>query len=553
MAERLTSTAMVHLAALASLFTLIPARAAAQYPDAYLVPRGALRVSIEPSYRSWRERYDAEGNIEPLGTDLSDSAAGVRLIPTLLDPERAVGRLIGEPAYEMNAGVWTVDRDADIRRVPFNVAFGFTDWLTVTASLPLVTTRSQVSFSVDSGSANVGWNQVATQAANAAATGQIQTLLADLEAAAAYVEAEIAAGSYGCPTSTTCDQARAAVDRTRAVADDLAALLGIDASGTVAAQLPPFAPLAGSAAGLALADAVSDLSAELAGFGAPTVGGALPLPSGAVTADDANAVLTDPAFGYNLFPLEFNKYRNLLGDLEIGLRVGLLQEGPLRAVAQTTVRLPTGTHEDPDHLLDLGTGDRQTDVEFGLEAAWEPVASLALAASARYTLQLSDRLPRRVTSHDRPIVPAVLEAVVERNLGDEVRLGVYPSLRLNESFRAYFSARYFRKGSDRFTVPNGLPSVTPAPTDDALEFETAMRSVSLGGGVHYRSVAGRRGPTLPIEAGIDYRAAFRGSGGQTPMDASVTVYLRLYYRLFGEVETAQEPQPGNGESGNGNR
>jgi len=525
---------------------LLPSSALAQYPDAYIVPRGVLRVSFEPSYTSWRERYDSTGNIEALGADFTDSTAGVRLFPTLSPAEYAIRSLIGDSAYAMNVGNFKLLRDADVRRTPFNFQFGLTNWLTITASIPFVSTRSQVTFTADSTNANVGWNQIAPEANASTAAASLQSLLVQLEAGASYVESQMAAGAYGCPSDPACDDAAAMVARARAFASGIGAMSGINASGTVVSELPPFAPLANSAAGTALRSELTFISDSLVSLGASGITAAIPLPSIGIGPDGVNAVLGDSAFGYLLQPLEFSKYRNALGDIEVGFRTGLLQEGALRAVLVTTVRLPTGKRDLPDHLLDIGSGDKQTDLIFGLETAWQPTRFLALAASGSYTLQLPDRLERRATLHTVPIVPASAQSLVNRNLGDELRLAVYPSLRLSDAFTAYFSASYWKKGADTYSscTPYVLPQVPlPSNTTCGLDFETSMRALYLGGGVHYRAVRGRRGVSLPVEAGIDYHAAFRGAGGQTPKDAGVYFYLRLYYRLFGGAPSAGSDNP----------
>jgi hypothetical protein len=524
------------LAATAIVAGTDASNARAQYPDARLVPRGVLRISFEPQYWNARERFDAADNVEALGTDFSDSTAGVRLFPTIALSEQAVRSLTGDSAYATNAGAFRTTLEADVRRFPLELHFGITDWLSLSASVPFVTTRSQVSFVVDSTSSNVGWNQIASQAGNAAALGEIQALLTQLEAAAQSVEAQISAGGYDCPAGPICDQARSAVTRARQIALDVTTLSGADAAGNLSTVLPPFAPLASSSSGLALLATIQNLAVELQTLGAPAVTATLPLPNGRLAADDINGVLTGAGFGYEASPLQFSKLRQALGDAAVGLRIGLLRKRQLRTLVSTTVRLPTGTRDLPDHFTDIGSGDRQMDVIMGLEAAWEPGAFLALAAGASYTLQLADNLPRRVTAHDQPLAPLDTRADVERNLGDELRIGVFPSLRLNDSFVVYGSMHYYRKSADGFALSSGAqPSATVDPAD--LGFETERRTLSFGGGIAYRATSARSGPTLPVEAGIDYRATFSGSGGQTPKSTTLGFYLRLFWRLFGGAAT----------------
>ncbi|MDH3368466.1 MAG: hypothetical protein OEO17_11530 [Gemmatimonadota bacterium] len=535
---RLLAAAIV--ACVASVVT--PAHA--QYPDARLVPSGALSVSFEPRYMNYRERLDAGGTLEPLGTDFSDSAAGARLFPTLVTSQDAVRAMLGDDSYAMTAGAFQTALDADIRTFPFNFRFGLSSRITLTASIPVVTTRAQVSFVVDSASANVGWNQVATAAGNVQAATQIQTLLADLESAAQFVEAQIAAGAYGCPSSPSCTAAQDAVTRARAMAVNVSGLSGLDAAGTVAPELPPFAPLASSAAGAAIVQAIATLSTELQSLGAPALTASFPLPTGTLGTDDVGSVLSDPEFGYEALPLAFTRFRQKLGDVELGLRYGLVQRSATRAVVFATARLPTGTLDDPDNFVDIGTGDRQTDVELGFEGFVQAGSFVALAASAAYNFQFSQQLPRRITSHDRPFAPLSTLEDVNRNLGDMLWVGLYPSLRLAPAFTAYGSATYFRRSADRVTLAGTSPGSSPDPA--VLEFETSMESMGFGGGIAYHAV---RASGLPVEAGVDYRTVFSGSGGQMPKSTSLHFYLRLSWRIFGGGSAPAGEPPGQSPAG----
>ncbi|MFC1639706.1 hypothetical protein ACFL3B_02965 [Gemmatimonadota bacterium] len=403
-----------------------------------------------------------------------------------------------------------------------------------------------VDLAVDS-SANVGWNQATSVSGSAAsAVSQIMALLGQLEASAAALEAVVSSGGLDCPNGSQCDRARALITRARAFVSDLIALTGVDAAGNSATILPPFAPLSMSDAGTALDDAIRRISQEFQDLGAPAVAGGLPLPGLAINPDsgDIQTVLTETTagFGYDAQPLAFSKLRNSLGDLELGLRFGVLQRTAFRAVVSTTVRLPTGTRDVPDHYVDIGSGDKQTDVEIGLDAAFEPGSVVGLAVAARYNLQLGDQLVRRLAPTHQPIALAATEQVVTRNLGDVISVAAFPTLRLNQAFRAYGAIQYYRKGSDTYTgsdyTPPGLASLSASD----LGFETAMSSVSIGAGIHFRS-RGRDGLSLPAEAGIHYFAAYQGSGGFTPKMSGVTFYLRLFRRLFGGGDAEPEVEP----------
>jgi len=510
---------------LALLVVLAPGVLYGQYPDTYVIPGGVLRVSFEPSWTSWGERFDRDGNRELLGSDLTSDSAGADIIPTLLPVRTAVRAITGDTAYRVNAGAFRTTLDADVRRFPFNFQFGLTNRLTFSASLPVVTTRMQVDFAVDSTDATAGWNQAAPTSGNPAGLQGIVTVLGQIEASATSLEGMIASGAFGCPTGPQCDTARDVVARARALAGNLAALSGVSPTGGLSSELPPFAPLEASAAGQAITAAIQSLSADLQALGAPAISGTFPLPASRLGAEDVNAVFPTAGFGYDALPLEFVKYKEKLGDLELGLRYGVLQGSVLRAVISTVVRLPTGQRDSPDHFVDLGTGDKQTDLEMGIDASFDPGSVVSLGLMARYNRQLGDQLRRRVAPPWQPIAPVGTEQLVSRRLGDVLQLGAFPALRLAPAFRAFGSVLYTRKAGDEYSsAGDGVGAV------DVLAQDTGWRTVNVGGGFYYRSL-GRSESSLPLEAGLHYSAAFQGSGGLTPKTAGMHFYLRLFFRL----------------------
>ncbi len=508
----------------------------AQYLDTYTVPHGVLRFSFEPHLTQWENRFDADGALERIDVDFTSDSAGADFFPSLAPVQLAVRNIIGDSMYRTNAGAFTTVLDSDVRRFPFNFQYGLTDRITLTASIPVVTTRSLVNFTVDSANAEMGWNQIAA-GQNATATSQIAMLLGELGASATALDNVISGGGLDCPSGPQCDSARGLVDRARAARTNLIGMTGvIDDFGTIAAVVPPFAPLGSSTAGQALLAALTSISVDMQGFGVPGLNATLPLPAARLSADDVQSVFAAMELGYNSFGLEFNKYRERLGDIELGARFGLVQSPSLRAVLSGTVRLPTALRESPDHFLDIGTGDKQTDVQMGIEAALEPGSVLSLAVAASYNLQLSDRLTRRVTSPHQPIALENTERMVSRNLGDEFRIAAFPALRFAQGFVVYGSIDYYEKFSDSFTGVTQQVGFeeSSAPPLSLLEESTSMRRLTVGGGVHYRST-GRLQQSLPIEAGVHYLRASRGSGGFTPQTQSVNFYLRLFFRLFGRA------------------
>lgn len=519
----------------------------AQTVDARLVPRGLLRIGFSADYTNYDRRFARnsptvpDGHPELLGTDFTSDSAGSIMFPAIRRSEQAIGAIIGDSTYRINLGAFRTTLDADIRRFPLDLALGLTDRITLTAHVPLVTHRMQVDFQVDSTGANVGWNQAMGQLADAGNASAIATFLMELATAIDDVDQQIAAGGFGCPGSAQCLAAQAALARARALDANLRILNGEGAD----AGVPSFAPLVGSAAGAAVSAEIAAVITELQSFGASPVTSTFALPATRLGADDMNRLLSEPGLGYDALPLAFERATRL-GDVQLGLRVGLIQTPRVRAVLTGAVTLPTGKTDRPDHFADLGTGDRQTDVTGGFEAAFEPARGLGIAFGGWYTVQLADDLVRRVGPPDSPILPAFSETLVHRDLGNVVRLAAYPVLHLTEAFSVFGTFDYYRKAADRYTSAVGTQPGAPGTQVDlfpvsSLGRESRMEAMSFGGGIRYATtlVDGR----MPIEAGLRYRSAFSGSGGLTPKANRLTIHLRLFYNVFRPVPDTVAPPP----------
>jgi hypothetical protein len=520
---------------------LLAATAAAQEigppPDARVVPRGALRVTFEPLYFTYNQLFDSAGNAIPFGHYLSTDSIGAGYFPSLTAAQSAVRDLSGDSTFRFDAGKLTTTADADIRHFPFSVSVGVSRRLTLTATVPLVVTRIRSFFKVDSTGANAGLNTAATSQAIAALIGELGTAAND-------VDANIAAGSYGCPSGASCDAARATVAKARQAIADLIALSG--AGTPQGTPMAPFAPLAGSSAGMALIAAVNQIRADLASLGAATVADSLALPIGRADTSQVASVLSDPSYGYDAAPLDPSTpiKRTHIGDITIGFRYALADGAHFRTVLSGAARLPTGSIDSVDDFLDLPTGTHTFGVTGGLETAVEPGARVGIALSASYTRQFSTSFERRIAFPTAPVALAADSALVNRRLGDELRLGIYPSIRLNPEFLVYGSFDLYHKGGDTYSAA-GADTVVSASgaTITDLGSLSAMTSWSVGGGIWYRATHGQRKAALPIEAGVGYHAAFSGDGGFAPKGIVLTFSLRLFYRLWGAPVSQSAPPP----------
>jgi hypothetical protein len=517
-----------------------PATALAQFPqwstfplpyvDARLVPPGQLQIGFLPSYAHYDTRYDSTGALEPLGRYFSPDSAGVGFFATLAPAEAAVRDITGDSTYHLNVGKVDLPLDVDVRRFPFDFSLGLTRWLTLRVSVPIVKTRVQGVLRIDSSGANAGLNRA----------GQLgpamQLQLSQLQDAITSVQGQIAAGAYGCPTSADCAAFTTLVARAQRLHDDLAALAGLAAGASV---LPPGAPLASSAAGQAIERQLAAVVDSLALAGAGTVDSVFPLPAAGLDSAGVRTIMTPQSgFGYDMLPLATARRIYTLGDMEATLRLGLLQGASLRTVLTAGVRLPTGTTaQSLVHAFTLGTGDRQMDVNGGLEFAWEP-GRLGLSGTAIYTHQLSGQREMRWATATEPVVPSAFEYATSFTLGDVLQAAVYPSLTLTPGIRVYGSAYYYHKGLDRYALAGGASLAPGSPTAADMAAGSGGQALMLGGGLAYRAVSVHRdstaAPSLPVEAGLSYQTTFSGSGGLVPKSTILSIYLRFYARLWGK-------------------
>jgi hypothetical protein len=501
--------------------------ALAQLPDPYTLPRGVLRVAFEPQWMSFAELYDAGGTRRPLGYYYSADTLGTGLLPTLAPVDDAVRSITGDAGYRLNGGRFTTRLDGDLRRIPLSLSLGLSSKLTVTATIPLVTSRMKSSTSLDTTDADAGWNPISSQG-SAAALDSLTLLLGELEAAAAQLEAEIAAGGFDCPGGPTCQEAQALAARARGLAADLQLLTGYTAvTAATGDPVPPFVPVAQSTAGTAIRQAVTDVNQGLLALGQTGLSTTVPLPSQRLESDAVDAMLGGSDFGYDALPLNPPETIKLsgIGDVELGLRYGLASGPTFRAVLGTIVRLPTGKkQDDPNDLVDFAPADGQLDVAVSLDGAFEPGSRVGVWFSGAYNLQLGDPITKRIARLDLPFTPQATVTEVQRNLGDEIRASIHPALRLTPAFRAFLSAGMFYKVADSYTLDGAA-----VPELEAL---TSQLLWTMGGGLWYRMERNRRGVTLPIEAGFLYSQAIAGSRGLVPKGGRMTLSLRLFYNLW---------------------
>ncbi|MFL5533557.1 MAG: hypothetical protein ACJ8BC_16455, partial [Gemmatimonadales bacterium] len=185
-----------------------------------------------------------------------------------------------------------------------------------------------------------------------------------------------------------------------------------------------------------------------------------------------------------------------------------------------------------DRPLDLGTGEGQTDVQVDL------VTDLGAGAfgarlTGSYVRQLASDILVRVTSPRQPFVGTDRLAIVRRDPGDIVALGVHPFYRLARTFALTAGLDHWSHGTD--VVSFAHPEL-PVPGVDASLYaeESEANATMLTAGVTYANPGGLRpgGTDLPVDATLTYERVLAAGGGRVPDSHAIRATFSVYFGLW---------------------
>ena len=542
---RRTTSALLLLTAAASV---VPCALRAQGDEAPPPSRGALRVLLPPVWWRWNQRFGegtpgfVTGALEPLGVDFGADALGASQL-SFLGPSQTTLRLVTNlPDYALNLGRADLKLNANVRAMPLGVAVGVSRRLSVSVLVPLVRSRVEAFFQMDTATAHrgtVGWNPAYTT------PGTLDAFRGQVDAALGALRSQATSG----PAALRA-QAQAALNQMGPLLCGLYTVAGgsaTDPASTCYAATPAaaaaFLPLGSSAAGdsirVGLAGAQttwSQLVTAYAGAGVtlPAFSAPFTLPSTAVTREDVQQFLRDTVLGAGGDSLAMVLHTRL-GDVEAAATYLFADWRRYQGRVTATVRLPTGMVDAHRDFIDVGTGDHQLDVEVGVRNDLVLGTNFRIVAGGRVGIQFADQLERRVSPAALPIAPLAQVATVRRDLGDYFAIDVTPTWQMDDALSFGVRYAYFRQGAARFTYVDAADSARIGLPASVLDQETAVRWMRAGAGLTFstlrRFAAGRA--SLPYSVTIGYQNTLWGRGGRTPQTGLVWITLASYWRLWG--------------------
>jgi hypothetical protein len=526
----------------------LPGAARAQGDEAPPPAAGVLRIMVPAVWWRWDQRFGqgtaglATGQLEPIGVDFGADSLGTAQLPFLAPAEAALRSVSGLPAFTMNLGHSDLQLNANVRAMPIAIAVGISRRLSISVLVPLVRSRVEALFRMDTSAAalgNVGANPAYTQlGAYDGFRQQVDTALGALRAQA-----------VGGPAALRA-QAQAALNQ---YAGLLCGLYGIAAgapvstasvcAGRATATGSPFLPIASGAPGDSIATrlaaaqaAYAQLAALYAGAGVtlPAFNTAFPLPAAALTGDQFQRFLTDSAQGVSGDSLAMVLHTRL-GDVELGATYAFAAHAGWRGLVTATVRLPTGMVDSDANFIDVGTGQHQLGFELGTRNDIALGTGFRVVAGARAGALVADRLWRRVSPPWLPIAPLSSRSQVRRATGGYLAADLTPTWRIDDALSLGVRYAFFRQAATRYTYVDAADSARVGLAASVLDQQTAVRWMRIGAAVTFSTLerfAARRA-SLPYTLTVGYQNTFWGRGGRTPQASLVYVTLATYFRLLG--------------------
>jgi hypothetical protein len=517
--------------ALLSLFVAFTwGGAAAQVTDDTLVPRGQLRLLFTPSFSAWDSRFGNEAE-EQLADDLTD-ATGAAVFPGLADLEARVRALTGDGSFTGLVGSSSAVVGHDVTRIDLGGHVGVFDWLTVGVVVPLLKNRTvlDVAFRPDTLGGNLGLNPTITNGEAVAG------FLTGLENAVAAADARAQAVCTGSPGTSSCTDAVTLTGRVSSFFE----------SSRSAYQASALFPIAGSPAADALTTSAAALDQDLSTAGLAGIGADMAFASEWVTDETFTRLSSTGGSGIQGTALGSIDGIWALGDVELSALVRVA-EGEVRdsgaAVpryayslgAGVVTRLGTGSVDEQDVFLDLGSGDGQIDVEGRVFGSLSVGSRLGLRIGVRYGVQRPLSLLRRVAPPEQVTPPIGSLRAVRWSPAAYMGVEIEPQWALAEGLSVFGTYRMYSKGTDGYEVLGDTPAGgIPVDITD-LERESGVGLHQAGLGVRYSTVARwlRGAAGSPMELHMRVLFPVSGSGGQTPVATSVEMGIRLYRGLWG--------------------
>lgn len=501
--------------------------------DARTLPKGGFMFRAMNVWTRMDQVYDAAADsaqpLHPIGNSFSLDSLGVRQFPGLAAAQSALRTLTGDPNLSLNLGKTFATVDARHVTTPFSLSYGITDRLTVSATVPVIQTQTNVFVelnprriyhdSINNTGANVGPNPAQFNSSVAIAANT--QLMGQLDQATAALNAYIA----NCGQSGTC----AAGDIATANAA-LAKIASYKAAIQALYGTSTFAPLKGSAAEQQVEAQLNALAATingLLGAGSVTIGA--PAPAGAVAANAQlqQLITARPGAGYDSLG---SPTRISIGNIEIGTlfklvdgfrdTTGVRVRATLRGAASIATPLQLVSGSVP---YEVGIGTGQTNIEGGAIVDLGLGRRFMTTLAGEYTAYLTSASIARLPNSDYSLFPMDSAVAGSWREGNAIQAEAMPRFLLTNHFTIHAAYTIRHQAASKYTsLDVSEPPLMSASTEQRIGFGFGYSTVDR----YVRSLS-----VVPLEVFYTHLQTITASGGLTPRYSRDQIELRIYYRL----------------------
>lgn len=491
-------------------------------------PKGTLRVNFGGGFESVDQRIFG-GHTEDYLADFGSAALGSDRLPGLRAADSLLSAILGPSGSRLNLGAQRTNGQLTIGTFNIGAALGITRRLTLFGNIPLVTTRVQAHFKLDSAAANAGLN---TALPGHTDNGTAVAFFTSFDNALTTLDNGITNGNY---SGAQLALAQSISARAAALRDQLRALT-ID-PGTASG----FLPSQGSPAGqqiLARVQALQDTLANSLGVAGFATDPYLP-PSRLSDADFATAI-GDQLGPVAAFPLAESKIARM-GDMDVGATYTVIDDfdrpgktGGVRLAVSGLLRLPTGLRDNPNNLLDVGTGNGR--YEAGVSGTADVSGRVWGARfTGGYLVRLAALRVRRLAAPGEAYPDASRLTNIRFNAGDILTVGVQPYVRVARNLALVSQVDYQRIGSDRNAYDQ--PSDSIGGLNPNILSLGRRSSLAVGIGVSYvgrspRECEPGKKCGWPVEASWNYTTVVQGSGDRVLKFRTTRLEIRWYQRIW---------------------
>jgi hypothetical protein len=502
--------------------------------DASVTPAGGFRIKIQSDWSYFDQFFvspspGAAGVLRPLGAAFNLDSVGVAQLPILRPIQDSLRAITGLAGLNISVGRTVTQVTDRITSVPISIEAGISRWLSITAMVPIVHTRTSVFFRANpaANEANLGANPAGTDP-SARATDSVLVQQ--------FINAATAVRSYCSGSGASdpqCSGSAALVTSATGLGNSLANLY---MSGILV-------PTRGSTIQSAVVARIQNVRGSLNAFASnPASGVPFVSATGVVGAPTPlatpvlQALLTNAPYGVGLDPLQTVE-RTHIGDAELTAKLLLFDSFQLRNISRFTphglnarlaigggYRFPTGALPSANALTDIASGTHvgalllrgYADVTVGSHFWISTIARFAKATSDSLTVRYDPGVP----------FPSASSAVaVQRQLGNLFELEATPRWVFNDYISLGGQYLYRRKPVDTFTAGGIAMPVMGIGTD--------FTEQRVGGGVAFSNAhAVSLGESkIPFDVSYLHSETIAGSGGALPKLINDEIMIRLYYRL----------------------